>query len=107
MRPEVEDRPNKLLSLVGVRTEKPVSLPSPAVANEAARPAPVPALDQPGMRSSAKGLSVEPPSVLAATMSGDAYQSLWLTLARMMAPAARSFLMMVASCVGFTPLSGR
>ena len=76
MRPEVVDRPNRLLSLVGVRIEKPVSLPRPTVPKCAASPAPVPALDQPGVRSSANGFSVEPPSVLLAMMSGVAYQSL-------------------------------
>ena len=92
--------PTSALAVDGKRTEPEVSVPSAHIAKFAATAAPEPALDPPGTRLVSYGLQVWPPSALRAMLAG-AYSSR-LVLPRKIAPAARSFAIMVASCGGLS-----
>ena len=86
----------------GPRTDPPVSVPSPTCAYAAAIAAPVPPDDPEGVRVRSCGFRVRPPSELIAPPEAN---SLMLTLARMMAPASRSFRTRKASSGGSEPAS--
>src|ERR1700730_13101335 len=99
-RPYVGFRPTIPLTVAGVRTDPPVSVPMAAKSDRAATAAPDPALDPPGYDSSCHGLRV----------SGTFWpyaNSCVTVLPTMIAPASRSFRTIVASWVGRNPLSTR
>ena len=89
----------KLPNALGMRIDPHVSEPQPTAAKLAAIAAPVPPLEPPGQRAGSYGLRVCPPNEL--TLVIPAASSCRLDLARMIAPASRSFLMTNASVDGW------
>src|SRR5258708_26350804 len=92
-------KPARLLRAVGITMEAPVSLPRPMVAKQAAMAAPVPELEAPVNFFRLYGLKTWPFSVLAA-IGATAYQSAWLSLPKIIAPAELRRLMMNESLDG-------
>ncbi len=90
------------LAVDGPRTEPPVSVPSPAIANAAAIDAPVPPEDPDGVRVRSCGLRICPPSELCAAPEANSDR---FALAMMIAPAARSCFTTNASSGGIDPSS--
>ena len=90
------------LAVDGPRTEPPVSVPSPAIANAAAIDAPVPPDDPDGVRVRSCGLRICPPSELCAAPDANSDR---FAFAMMTAPAARSFFTTNASSGGIDPSS--
>ena len=90
------------LAVEGPRIEPPVSLPSPTTPYAAAMAAPVPPEDPDGERMGSCGFRICPPSELCAAPEANSDR---LIFARMIAPAARSFLITNASSGGTEPSS--
>ena len=90
------------LAVDGPRTDPPVSVPSPAIANAAAIDAPVPPDDPDGERVRSCGFRICPPSELCAAPDANSDR---LTFAMITAPAARSFFTTNASSGGIDPSS--
>ncbi len=95
-------RPAIPLAVDGPRTDPPVSVPRPAIANAAAIAAPVPPEDPEGVRVGSCGLRIWPPRELCAAPEANSER---FALAMMMAPAARSFPTTNASSGGIDPSS--
>src|SRR5580692_5650783 len=92
-RPAVGLMPTTPQALDGETIEPSVSVPTASGAKPADRPAAEPELEPDGLRSSAYGLAVWPPSVdqpLVERVDRKLAHSDMLALARMIAPAARS-----------------
>src|ERR1700733_13166788 len=92
-RPLVGLMPTMPQALAGQTIEPSVSVPTAIGASPAATPAAEPELEPDGLRSSAYGLAVWPPSVDQPLVEGGDRKlahSDMLALARMIAPAARS-----------------
>jgi hypothetical protein len=88
--------PTTLFIRAGARTDGPVSSAIEAVTKFAATELAEPPLEPPGWRSVSYGFTSVPPKELRQP----AAYSPMLALARMMAPASRSFLTKVESCGG-------
>src|SRR4051812_14898844 len=97
------EKPTRSFLVDGWRIDEPVSVPRPTCPNNAATPAPEPALDPPGIFSRLYGLSVWPPSELVPVPPRA--NSSRLVFARMIAPASRSLRTVNASYIGFDPAS--
>ena len=94
--------PTMPLAEEGPRIEPPVSVPKPSGAYAAAIATPVPPDEPDGLRVRSCGLSDWPPSELCAPPEAN---SDMFTLARMIAPASRSFFTTNASAGGSDPSS--
>src|SRR4051812_12203244 len=104
-RPMVGLSPTIPLAPAGQTIEPSVSVPMPTVARSAAIPAPVPELEPHGLRSRTYGMLTWPPIPLQPLDEGfdrKFAHSDRFALARMIAPAARSFWTMKAS-LGMEP----
>src|SRR5215831_4880132 len=89
-------RPTTLLFFDGLRIEGPDSSPIAHITKFAATDDPDPPLDRPGLRSVSYGLQKTPPNELR---SPPAYSPMF-AFAKIIAPAARSFLTKVESAGG-------
>src|SRR5450755_1481583 len=98
IRPVVTRRPKRLLNAAGIRIDPPVSSPIPTSPKLAATPAAVPALEPPDSRAGAYGFLVW--SVTDDDENQPAAKSHIAVLARITAPASRSFVITVASVSG-------
>src|SRR6185503_10710116 len=107
-RPTVGLMPTRPFIEAGQMIEPSVSVPIATVARPAATAAPEPALEPQGLRSSAYGFFVCPPTPLQpllAWLERKLAHSLRLVLPRITAPAARSFAATVASRGAGAPAS--
>src|SRR5882724_7337976 len=101
--PSEGEKPTKLFLVEGLRIDEPVSVPRPACAKRAARLAPVPAEEPPGIFSRLYGLSVCPPRELVPVPPRA--NSSRFVFAMMITPAARNFFTVNASYIGLEPAS--